>query len=151
MFFYIFCQNFFIVKILSDLTDFLLTSPRWAPVCWKTIFFLKDIFTSSAHRTPTPKTFTYFEKYRLKKSSKYCMMIIFEIFHCNMYWFRLSFLWLICFHRIFVFLISFRLFKIILGLQHKIVALAPGRKSLLLFTLKSFGCLPLEPIDWRVE
>ena len=42
--------------------------------------------------------------------------------------FRLSFLWLICFHRIFVFLISFQLFKIILGLQHKIVALAPGRK-----------------------
>ena len=74
------------------------------------------------------KTFTYFAKYRLKKSSKYCMMIIFEIFHCNMYWFRLSFLWLICFHRFFVFLIFFQLFKIILGLQHKIVALAPGRK-----------------------
>ena len=74
------------------------------------------------------KTFTYFAKYRLKNSSKYCMMIIFEIFHCNMYWFRLSFLWLICFHRIFVFLFSFQLFKIILGLQHKIVALAPGRK-----------------------
>ena len=55
-------------------------------------------------------------------------MIIFEIFHCNMYWFRLSFLWLICFHRIFGFLFSFQLFKIILGLQHKIVALAPGRK-----------------------
>ena len=80
IFFYIFCQNFFMVKILSDLTDFLLTSPQWAPVCWKTIFFLKDIFTSLSHRTP-PKTFTYFAKYRLKKSSKYCMINIFEIFH----------------------------------------------------------------------
>jgi len=90
------------------------------------------------------KTFTYFEKYRLKKSSKYCIMIISKFFHCNLYRFRLSFLWLICFHRFFVFLFSFQLFKIILGLQHKIVALAPGRKSLLLFTLKSFGCLPLE-------